>query len=69
MPGYIPRPASFDPPLLPGERERWEKLVRNTCKICHNVILPGEDRATGLPARHLDCAVELEAQLDEDHRG
>lgn len=68
MPGYIPRPgAGFDPPLLPGERERWLQAIRKTCVICHLEILPGEDRAFGPPARHLDCAIELEAQLDEDH--
>ena len=42
--------------------------TRNTCTICHLEVLPGEDRAFGPPVRHRDCAVDLEAQLDEDHR-
>jgi hypothetical protein len=37
------------------------------CSICGLELLAGERRAAGPPPRHLDCAVDLEAHLDEEH--
>jgi hypothetical protein len=37
------------------------------CGICGLELLAGERRAPGPPPRHLDCAIDLEAHLDEEH--
>jgi hypothetical protein len=69
------KPECSHSKLTPDQREtaRWRRrmidaTIRRICTICHLEILAGEDRATGLPPRHLDCAIELEAHLDEEHR-
>ena len=48
-------------------RREFDKELGRTCAICHLSIEPGQDRAGGLPPRHLDCAVDYEAHLDEEH--
>jgi hypothetical protein len=41
--------------------------TRNTCSICSRHIEIGEHRAAGVPARHLDCEIDLIEHLDEEH--
>ena len=37
-----------------------------TCEICGLELLPGEKRAPGAIA-HLDCLIDLEHQIDQEH--
>ena len=51
--------------LNDDERKHIEAKLR-TCSICGLELLPGEKRAPSIRA-HLDCLIDLEEHLDEEH--
>ena len=54
-------------PLGCNEEDRRDlEVAMRTCEICGLELLPGEKRAPGAIA-HLDCLIDLEHQIDQEH--